>query len=68
MEIRPDSANLLENGIITIVSPEEVAIDDCILVKAGEKIETGVWYYMPTMEGFDHFDFCGTSSFCFIYV
>ncbi len=38
MEIRPDSANLLENGIITIVSPEEVAIDDCILVKAGEKI------------------------------
>lgn len=38
MEIRPDSANLLENGILTIVSPEEVSIDDCILVKAGEKI------------------------------
>ena len=38
MQIRPDSANLLKDGIITIVSPEEVAIDDIILVKAGEKI------------------------------
>ncbi len=32
-------------------------------VKAGEKIETGVWYYMPIMEGFDHFDFCGTIDY-----
>lgn len=38
MQIRPDSANLLKDGIIDIVSPEEVAIDDIILVKAGEKI------------------------------
>ncbi len=32
-------------------------------LKAGEKIEKGVWYYMPTMEGFDHFDFCGTIDY-----
>ena len=32
-------------------------------VNAGEKIETGRWYYMPVMEGFDHFDFCGTIDY-----
>lgn len=32
-------------------------------VNAGEAIETGVWYYMPIMEGFDHFDFCGTIDY-----
>ena len=32
-------------------------------VKSGEKLETGVWYYMPVMEGFDHFDFCGTIDY-----
>ena len=32
-------------------------------VKAGEEIKSGVWYYMPTMEGFDHFDFCGTIDY-----
>lgn len=32
-------------------------------VNAGEKIETGRWYYMPIMEGFDHFDFCGTIDY-----
>ena len=38
MQIRPDSANLLKDGTVTVVSPEEVFIDDLILVKAGEKI------------------------------
>lgn len=32
-------------------------------VNAGETIEPGVWYYMPIMEGFDHFDFCGTIDY-----
>lgn len=32
-------------------------------VKNGEVIESGVWYYMPIMEGFDHFDFCGTIDY-----
>ena len=32
-------------------------------IKAGEKLETGIWYYMEPMEGFDHFDFCGTIDY-----
>ena len=32
-------------------------------VSAGEEIEPGRWYYMPIMEGFDHFDFCGTIDY-----
>ena len=29
----------------------------------GEKIEKGRWYYMDTMVGMDHFDFCGTQDY-----
>lgn len=38
MDIRPDSANLEKDGEITEVSPEEVAVDDIIVIKPGEKI------------------------------
>ena len=39
MDIRPDHANLkLSNGDISSVSPEEIYIDDIIIVKPGEKI------------------------------
>ncbi|MBE9161278.1 heavy metal translocating P-type ATPase [Tychonema sp. LEGE 06208] len=38
LEIRPDSANLKDNGDIKKVSPETVAVGDIILVKPGEKI------------------------------
>ncbi len=38
MDIRPDSATLDENGIITKVSPEDVLIGATILIKPGEKI------------------------------
>ena len=38
LEIRPDSANLKQNGDIKKVSPETVAVGDIILVKPGEKI------------------------------
>jgi Cd2+/Zn2+-exporting ATPase len=38
LEIRPDSANLKENGDIKKVSPETVAVGEIILVKPGEKI------------------------------
>ncbi len=38
MDIRPDYANLLENGQSRRVSPESVAVEDLILVKPGEKI------------------------------
>lgn len=32
-------------------------------VANGETIETGRWYYMNPMVGFDHFDFCGTIDY-----
>lgn len=38
MEIRPDYANLLKDGKEVKVSPEEVRVDDMIVVKSGEKI------------------------------
>jgi len=38
MDIRPDHANLLRNGVPVEVSPETVAVDDLILVKPGEKL------------------------------
>ena len=38
MDIRPDSANLLREGEVVEVSPEEVAVGDTILVRPGEKI------------------------------
>lgn len=32
-------------------------------IAAQESIQPGAWYYMPIMEGFDHFDFCGTIDY-----
>lgn len=38
MDIRPDSANLLTDGKVVVVKPEDVKIGDTIVVKPGEKI------------------------------
>lgn len=38
MAIRPDYANLVKNGKEKKVSPDEVKVDDVILIKSGEKI------------------------------
>ena len=38
MDVRPDHANLLRDGEVIRVSPEEVAVGDHILVQPGEKI------------------------------
>ena len=38
MDVRPDYANLLRDGEAVTLSPEEVAVGDCILVRPGEKI------------------------------
>lgn len=38
MDIRPDYANLLEEGKISQVSPDEVAIGSVIVVQPGEKV------------------------------
>jgi Zn2+/Cd2+-exporting ATPase len=38
MDIRPDYANVKRNGELITVDPEEVSINEIIVVKAGEKI------------------------------
>ncbi len=38
MDIRPDHANIEENGALIAVDPEEVAVGTVILVRPGEKI------------------------------
>ncbi len=38
MNIRPDSANVIRDGEILEVDPEEVKLDEVILVKPGEKV------------------------------
>lgn len=38
MAIRPDYANLKKDGRVTVVSPEEVHVGDCIVIKPGEKV------------------------------
>ncbi len=38
MEIRPDYANIEKDGKIIQVDPDEVAVDDIIIIKPGEKI------------------------------
>jgi Cd2+/Zn2+-exporting ATPase len=38
MDIRPDYANVLRNGEVVTISPEEVEIGEIIVIKAGEKV------------------------------
>lgn len=38
LELRPDYANLMINGEIKVVDPQQVKIDQLILVKPGEKV------------------------------
>ena len=38
MDIRPDYANLLVDGEVKVVDPEDVKVDDIIIVKPGEKV------------------------------
>lgn len=38
MQIRPDSANLLKEGVVTEVPPAQVVVGDLILINPGEKI------------------------------
>lgn len=38
MDIRPDYANIMRDGVLTQVNPDEIKVDDIITVKPGERI------------------------------
>ena len=38
MDIRPETANLWENGVVRTVKPEEVSVGAIIVIKPGEKV------------------------------
>jgi len=38
MDIRPDYANIMQDGVLVQVDPEEIKVDDIIIVKPGERI------------------------------
>ena len=38
MDIRPDSANVERDGQVVTVEPEEVAVDEIIVIRAGERV------------------------------
>ena len=37
LDVRPDSATVVRNGVTSVVSPESVSIGEIVQVKAGEK-------------------------------
>ena len=59
----------VNDGIVPLASalyPEcdkATATDYEDALAKGEKIQKGRWYYMDTMVGMDHFDFCGTRDY-----
>ena len=38
MELKSETATLLENGVQSVISPDELKVGDIILIKAGEKV------------------------------
>lgn len=44
MEIRPDTAAVKRNGIVTVVTPEEVEAGEIIVVARARKFRWTVWY------------------------
>lgn len=38
MDIRPDKANVVRGGKVLVVSPEEVAVGETVVIKPGEKV------------------------------
>ena len=38
MDIRPDSANVLRNGEVSVVAPDSISVGETIVIKPGEKV------------------------------
>ncbi len=60
---------LLNDGIVPLAASlypsneADTAVDYEEAIGNGDAIESGRWYYMDTMVGMDHFDFCGTKDY-----
>ena len=44
MDIRPDHANLMKNGDIVKVDPDEVMVGDNIVIMPGDRIPLMLWW------------------------
>ena len=72
LEIKPDFANRKINGDVKKVSPEEVKINEEIVVKAGEKIPLdgivieGESFKSNCCIFFNHNNTCPAANFCYI--
>ena len=59
----------VNDGIVPLKSAryplcdEATALSYSESVTKGKTIESGRWYYMDTLVGTDHFDFCGTKDY-----
>ena len=59
----------VHDGVVPLASAlypqcdKDTATDYENALAKGQKIKKGRWYYMDTLEGMDHFDFCGTKDY-----
>lgn len=59
----------VNDGIVPLISARYPLCDEATAlsyeesIASGKAIESGRWYYMPTLMGTDHFDFCGTRDY-----
>lgn len=59
----------VNDGIVPLASALYPTVDAATAkdyedsLEKGEKILPGRWYYLDTMYGMDHFDFCGTKHY-----
>lgn len=64
-----DKSWTISDGIVPVKSSLYPSTDEATAtsyeaaIEAGEEIVPGRWYYTKSMEGFDHFDFCGTIDY-----
>lgn len=59
----------VNDGVVPLISARYPLCDEATAlsyeesISEGEEIESGRWYYMNTLVGTDHFDFCGTNDY-----
>ncbi len=67
--VKIDGDWAVNDGIVPLISAKYPLCDETTAlsfedsIASGKEIESGRWYYMPTLVGTDHFDFCGTKDY-----